>query len=495
MDNQQQSSYHQIFKATSLFGGVQVFNILIGIIRSKFIAILLGPTGMGFSGLLTSTMGMVTGLTNFGLGTSAVKTIAEADAQQDWHKRNLVVSSFRRLVWITGFFGLFITLFLAPWLSELTFGNRNYTYSFIFLSVTLLFTQLSTGQDVLLRGTRKLKLLAKSNVLGALASLLITVPLYFFWGINGVVPAIVITSVITFCISWHFARKVQFDKIKLSFHDVFKEGKSMLTMGILLSISGIISFTVSFLTRIYIGRTGGIEEVGLFNAGFAIVGTYVGLIFTAMSTDYFPRLSRVAHNTQLANETINQQAEIAILILSPILMVFFVFIHWVVQLLYSNLFISVNGMIQWAALGMFFKAVSWAIAFLYLAKGASKLFFLNELLSNFYILLFNVVFYKFFGLDGLGISFMIVYIIYLIQVFYICKKKYSFSFDKSFIYIFLFQLFLGISCFFVVKNVPNPFHYLVGSIIIILSSTFSFRELYKRIGFINIISKTKKKND
>jgi len=36
-------------------------------------------------------------------------------------------------------------------------------------------------------------------------------------------------------------------------------------------------------------------------------------------------------------------------------------------------------MIHWAALGIFFKAASWPIAYLIIAKGDSKTFFMSEL--------------------------------------------------------------------------------------------------------------------
>jgi hypothetical protein len=49
-----QSSYRSIMKATSVWG-VQVFYIVIAIVRSKIIAVLLGPAGMGIVGLLNST--------------------------------------------------------------------------------------------------------------------------------------------------------------------------------------------------------------------------------------------------------------------------------------------------------------------------------------------------------------------------------------------------------------------------------------------------------
>lgn len=48
------TSYKSIFKATSLFGGVQVFKILVNIIKQKLLAILIGPEGVGILGLFTS---------------------------------------------------------------------------------------------------------------------------------------------------------------------------------------------------------------------------------------------------------------------------------------------------------------------------------------------------------------------------------------------------------------------------------------------------------
>lgn len=141
----QRNSYRQIMKATSLFGGVQFFQILISVVRSKFVAILLGPTGMGIVGLLTSATALVGGLTNLGLGTSAVKNISEARTTGNEDRISNVIFVLRRLVWMTGLLGVLVTLFFSSWLSEVTFGNRDYTLAFVWISVTLLFNQLSSG--------------------------------------------------------------------------------------------------------------------------------------------------------------------------------------------------------------------------------------------------------------------------------------------------------------------------------------------------------------
>lgn len=484
--SQEQSSYRQIMKATSIFGGVQVFNIFISIIRSKFVAVLLGPTGMGIAGMLQATTGMITALTNFGLGTSAVKDVSAAYASGDKDRVSIVVVVFRRLVLITGLLGAIITLVCASWLSEITFGNKDYTWAFIWLSVTLLLQQISAGQSVLLQGTRQIKSLAQSGMMGSVLGLITSVPLYYFFGLEGIVPAIIISAITTLALTWYYARKVEVTPIYVSKVRTIAEGKGMLKMGFMISLSGLISLAASYVVRLFISNTGGVDQVGLYNAGFAIINTYVGLIFTAMGTDYYPRLSAVAHNNNECRTVINQQAEIALLILSPIIMIFLVFINWVVLLLYSSQFVAVNDMILYAALGMFFKAASWSIAFIFLAKGASKLFFWNELITNIYLLALNIFGYHFWGLTGMGLSFLASYLLYLIQVFIVAKINYRFSFSGEFVKIFGLQFLLATLCLILVKLIPAPYSYIVGSIVIMLSAWHALRELNKRLDLKSI---------
>lgn len=496
--SEQQSSYRQILKATSIFGGVQAFKIIVAIINSKAIALLLGPTGMGIIGLFNSTISLVGGLTNFGLGTSAVKDVAAANATGNDIRIATIIKVLRRWVWITGLLGAFVTLISSSWLSQLTFGNKNYTIAFVWLSITLLFQQISSGQLVILQGIRRLKYLAKASMTGSFLGLLISIPIYYFFRINGIVPAIILSSITAMFLSWYFANKIKLKPVVVNRVRTFAEGRAMLKLGLTISITGLISLGVAYIVRIYINHMGNVAQVGLYNAGFMIINTYVGLVFTAMGTDYYPRLAGVANNISKSNIIINQQAEIAILVLAPILTFFLVFISWIVVLLYSTQFIEISGMIHWAALGMFFKAISWSIAFLLLAKGASKLYFWNELVANIYMLILNLLSYRLWGLDGLGVSFLIGYFLYFIQVYIVTKLKYSFLFDRAIYSLFTIQFLIAILCFVMVKLLVTPYSYIVGSALIVLSSFYSFKELDKRIGlkiiYNSILSKISKKS-
>ncbi|CAM2921217.1 O-antigen translocase [Flavobacterium frigoris] len=486
--SENQSSYRNIIKATSIFGGVQIFTILISIIRSKFIAVFLGSAGMGIVGLLSSATGLIGGITNFGLGTIAVRDVSAANSSGDETRVALVITVLRRWVWVTGALGTLIVLLLSPWLSQITFGTSNYIWSFVLISITLLFNQLNVGQLVVLQGMRKIKYLAKASLSGSVLGLLVTIPLYYCLGVDGIVPALIIASFVSFAISWYFARKVQISRVNLTKSLAFSEGKNMLKMGFMISLSSLFVTAATYIIQLFISNRGGVDQVGLFTAGFAIINTYVGLVFTAMATDYFPRLSAVAKSNELCKKTINQQAEISILILGPVIMMFLVFIKLIIIILYSTKFVAIEDMVLWLAVATFFKAAAWAIGFILLAKGATKIFFWNDLCGNLYMLMFDLAGYYFWGLTGLGISFFVGYFIYFSQVFLLSKIKYHFSFNTSFLKIFAIQFSLAISCFGVVKFVDKPYSYLLGSGFILFSVWHSYIELDKRLGIKMVLN-------
>jgi O-antigen/teichoic acid export membrane protein len=53
---------------------------------------------------------------------------------------------------------------------------------------------------------------------------------------------------------------------------------------VLLTLSGLLTLLSTYLIRFLL--KGGLEQVGYYNAGFTL-NSYVGVIFTVMSTDYF----------------------------------------------------------------------------------------------------------------------------------------------------------------------------------------------------------------
>ncbi len=479
--SEKQASYRQIMKATSLFGGVQVFQIIIQIIKSKFVAILLGPAGMGINGLFTTTTGFITAITSFGLGTSGIKSIAEAEGTGDENRIATIVSVLRKCVWLTGLLGMVVTLLFSPWLSQLTFGNKDYTIAFIWLSVTFILNQLSTGELVVLQGLRKYNYLANANLTGAVFGLLISLPLYYFYGINGIVPAIIGTSILNLIRSWYFSSKVKIKKVHLDRQVTVEEAKKMLKLGFVISLSGIVGTATSYILRIFISNYGGLDQVGLYSAGFTLLNTYVGLIFTAMGTDYFPRLSAHADDNFYTQKAVNEQAEISFLLLAPILVAFIIFCPIILKILYTSKFLVIDKMLYWSTLGMLFRAASWSISFIFIAKGNAKVFFINEAIASIYILLLNAAGYYFWGLTGIGIAFVVGYVIYFLQMSALSFKLYKIKINLQSMKILVIQFFFTGVTFLICINLSNITRYFLSIPVLIGCLVYSYIHLDKRI--------------
>lgn len=484
------NSYSGILKAISLFGGVKVFQILVTIIRSKVVAVLLGPGGMGISGLLQSTADTIRSIVCCGLDVSAVKSIS---ASKDNYSPTVI--TLRRLVWFTGTAGLIATFFLAPWLSNMAFGNRDYVNAFRIVSISLLVGQINVGQTALLQGTFHYKDMAKSSFLGSLVGLVIVVPIYYFWGVKGIPFVIVLASVIALCFSHYYSRKISVDKNELTKKEFRAKSKEMLTLGLSLSVVGIVNSITAYLLRIFISKEGGVEAVGLYNAAFAIANTYIGMVLMSMTTDYIPRLSSCQGDNKQICELINKQIVILCILVLPLASAFMVLIKPVVILLYSSRFLPIMEMLLWVMLGMFFRGISWASSYSFVARGDSTVFFINETVTAIYTLLFSVLGYKILGIEGLGIAFVLSYFLYTIQLFVLCKKRISYSMDKETIRLLLICFALLVICFLISRLINGiVLKYILGGMVTIISAAFSWVELSKRVDIKGMFSKVIHKN-
>lgn len=492
-DSKETSSYRSIFKATSLFGGVQVYQIIIGVIKSKFIAVLLGPLGVGILGLYQSALQFIQSLTSMGLKSSAVRDVSEADGSGDLNRVAVAVKTLRRLVWCTGLLGLLVVIVFSPLLSRTSFGDNKHIIPFICLSVTLLLDQIYGGQMVVLQGMRRLKQLAKASAIGSTTSLIVSIPLYYIYGVQGIVPTLILNSVTLLLLTWYYARQVKLPPVVLSIHDTMNTGARMLKMGLAMSWSNILVFGCAYALRWFIREETGTEAVGFYTAGFTIITTYVGMIFTAIGTDYYPRLASVNKDNDKMTIIVNQQGEIASLILAPMLLICILFMPFVIKILYSEQFLAANDFIIIAAVGMMFKLGSWLIAYQFIAKGESRLFIINETITNCYYLLLSLLGYKYWGLYGLGIAFTLVYLFYFIQVYLIARKRYNYRMSHSFFRIFGFQLIIVIACFIISQILSPSLKYTIGVILIIISGMYSFKGLDSRMNLMNYVSNRLKK--
>jgi O-antigen/teichoic acid export membrane protein len=487
------TGFRSVFKATSIFGGVQVFNIIVSLIRGKVLAILIGTSGMGLNGLLVSSLNLIERVSGLGLSESAVRDISAANNSNDKQRIQYVYTVFKHWIWLSAIIGLILTISLSPILSRLAFGDGNHAITFIILSVTFIFGALTSGIYTLLRGMRRIKDLARANISGSTAGLLVSIPIFYFFGIDGVVPAIIAASVTTYLVSIYFRSKVDIKSIKIPFRETFREGKQMAALGIILSVSALLSTGVKFLLNAYISNIGSLENLGIYNAGQSIMEGYIGMVFTSMGTDYYPRLSAVINNPKEWNPVVNQQAEIVVLILGPIIAFILLTVPFLIKILLSSEFLPAIGFIVWASLSVLLKGIVWVSGFVFISKGDKKIYLYTQIAAIIWFLPLSILFFSLSGTNGLGISMSISYFLSAFMMLYLLKRQYNFSLSKAtYSLTCMFIFLLGVSILSI-KILDFPRAYYFCGLVFVVSLIISLKGLNSRLDLLKVIEKLRKK--
>lgn len=475
-------SYAHILKYTGLFGGVQGLGILVGIVRNKCVALLLGPDGMGLISLFNSTVNFVSNSTNFGLPMSAVRTVSENYGNGDTTAIRHSVAVVRLWSLVAAVFGTLMGVMLSPLLSWFTFSWNGHTLHFIFLSPIVGLMAITGGELAILKAMRRLRNLASISIINMLVSLFLSIPIYYFFRIKGIVPCLVLLAMSQMIVTVAYSYKIckpQWFVSKQLWHD----GYGMVKLGVAFVIAGMIDSCCEFLIRSYINNVAQIGMVGLYNAGYMISMTYVGLVFAAMETDYFPRLSSVNKLGVTFRTTVNRQIEVMLLLVSPLLVLFMVALPILVPLLFSNKFLPIIDMVRIVILAMYFRALKLPVQYIPLAKGDSKSYMFLEAVSEIMMLIGVVALFHIYGLKGAGLGIFIASLGDLIVTFTYANNKYGYC-PSAKIIVYTAILFpLGIAAFFATLFLNGAMYWLSGLVTFLATAIYSLLMLRGKLNF------------
>ena len=398
-------SYGQIVKASALIGGSTAIGIVIGIIRTKVLAMLLGPGGIGLIGIFNSIIDTATVISGMGIRSSGVRQIAHSVGSGDRFKVAKTVTALRRTVMLLGVIGTAVTALLSRPICQLTFGNTDHVIAVAIVSSAIFFGAISWGLSAVIQGMRRIGDLAKSSVYGALFSTIVSIPIIYVLRERGIVPCVIVVAAITALVCWWFARKVQVNRIAMTLADTWMEARDLLALGLIFMTSAVLTTAVAFLTRVIIVRHLGIDAAGFYQAAWTLSAIYVGFILQAMGADYFPRLSAVAKQPGECNRLINQQAEVGLLLAVPGVLATLTFSQLVIHVFYSAKFAPATELLRWLILGMMLRVVCWPMGFLLPARSERKSFFWTQIIIN--ATEFGLIWLglKLWGLAGIGMGF------------------------------------------------------------------------------------------
>lgn len=479
---QPSGDYKGIFKSTFLFSFVQIVNIVTKVAVNKVVAIVLGAEGLGIISLYNSAINMLKSGCGLGIKQSAVRDVAEANEEKDIKRISEIIAVTNKVVLFTALLGLVVTIIGSPLLSKYSFGSAEFIIPFIILSVAVALNIYAEGQMAIITGMRRLRDLAKVNIIGSAVGLASSVPFYFFFGKEGIVPSLIVAALCLFVVTKFYVRRIKIEHVKLTLSETFQKAKPMVQMGSVLMLAGFAGMAFDLLVSSFIRYEGGFETVGFFQAGATIITGYFGIVLTAMTTDYYPRICGVNKDNDALNVELNKQVAAGIILVFPLAVCFVYLAPLFISFLYSDDFAVSTQYTDYAIFGTILIVASNCMGMIFMAKMASKLYLSLVLIALFAQLCLYVPMYHFWGLRGLGISYIMNGVIGLSLYGALLYKKYRIVLNKNNVVLIIVVLAtIAITLF--ARNMSNRLiGLIIGCVILLGSSLYSVFYLKNKMG-------------
>jgi len=425
-------SYRQILRSTSIIGGASVINTMIGLVRSKVLAVLLGPTGVGLVSLYSGLMSTAAALATMGVGTVGTRQIAEALGRADLRALAVARSAMFWGTLLLSAAGGFSVWSLREVLAVRVLGSITQAGAVGWIAAGVALSVASASQGALIQGMRHIGDMARLSVYGATLNTVLGIALLWQWGQAGLVAYVLVGPVVSFALGHVYVSRLPKAKTQtISVKEVAGQWRVLLQLGIPFMGAGLAGSLVQLWIRVEVGNSLGMDAVGHYQAAWLISMQYIGFVLSAMGADYYPRLTGVIHDSEAATRLVNEQTEIALLLSAPVFIAMMALAPWVVQLLYSAAFAPAVELLRWQILGDVLKVASWPLGFLILAAGDGKTFFWTEtsalaLMGALIIELMPSV-----GLRITGISYLICYLYYLPLVYVLARHRLGFHWSEK----------------------------------------------------------------
>lgn len=481
-------TYGRILKSSAIIGGSSAVSLGLSIIRTKVMALLLGPAGFGLFGIYSAILDLVRAIGGMGINTSGVRQIAEADGSGDAVRLARTVTTLRRVAFVCGALGALLLVVFSRPISQFSFGNVEQAGSLVLLALAVFFADVSAGQAAVVQGMRRLGDLARINVRGALYGTILSIGIVLYFFQHGeperaIVPSLVCVAAMGILISWWYARKIKVVPVTMTTAEISVEVSGLLKLGLVFMTTALMTMVVAYVVRIIVLRQLDESAAGYYSAAWQLGGIYVGFILSAMGADFYPRLTAVANNNPECNRLVNEQTEVGLLMAGPGVLGTLTIAPLVIDLFYSTKFGPAVEVLRWICLGMLMRVASWPMGFILGAKGARKAIFLSELSMGMLQIALAWVCVKQFGLKGTGIAFFVSYICYGCLIYLIVRSVSGFRWSRENKMIGLLFLALIAGLFVGKYYLPGMVVAVAGVVVTLAASYYSAKKLCALVPF------------
>ena len=175
----------KIFESTLIMGTSSVLVLMLDLVRVKILAVFLGPSGVGILSVLNHFHTVAVTCIGLGLGTGIVKYVSSFKHIGDEPSVRSVLSNSFQITFLLSFMVLAVSVFIRGRLSNWMLSDTRYSLFIVLYALSFPLAVFPITTNSFLQGLKRIKPLAKINVLRSSISLLFIIPLVYFFRLRG----------------------------------------------------------------------------------------------------------------------------------------------------------------------------------------------------------------------------------------------------------------------------------------------------------------------
>lgn len=397
-----------------------VTKMLAGLAISKTLAVVGGPSGLALVGQFQNFVQIALTAAKGALDTGVTKYTAEYGA--DEARRARLFSTAARLCAGSCAVVVLVLLFAAEPLSIHFLHSPDYAYVMRLFGLTVALFVLNSLLLAIVNGLQEVRTYILVNIAQSLLTLLLTVGLIAWLGLDGALIALVTNqSLVLVVLLWtlrgHLVIRVAhfqqaFDRV---------EAVRLSKYSLMTAVSAVASPLTAIVVRDHIARTLGMDQAGYWQAMWYVSSVYLTVVTTSLSTYYLPKLSATTDRRALRAELANGY-RIILPIVAAAALTMYVMREWVVRILFTDAFSPMLDLFCWMLVGDVVKLASWLLAYLMLAKAMTRAFIVTEVVFSASFVVLAMILTQQYGLQGVTYAHTANYALYLIAVAVLTRR-------------------------------------------------------------------------
>ncbi len=352
-----------LVRSVFLVGLSSVANIGVAVLRSKLLAVTLGPAGVGLLAQLYGVQIAVAGIVPLGLQVASLRYIALYRTEDPERLARFVSTTSRMFLWLSVGATVLCLILLRP-LALWATSSADYALILMPAVLGIPFLVQTTTWLTYVQAGLDIRAYSRAQVVTAVLSLLVLAPLVLFWGLRGAAIHLLVVAVLSWAVArWSAVRSMGAVMRRAVASAPFDRQavQSMLHFGWKNLPPFILDLLwLPLIIRPEIMRACGPTQNGIYQVVFAFSVQYLAIPLVAMSAYSFPRISQLRDRDAI-NQEVNNATRVSVLFSAAAIMSILLTRDVAIRMLYSPHFMGAVPLFPVELVGDLFKAVVYAI--------------------------------------------------------------------------------------------------------------------------------------